>query len=138
MSQALKTYSKGAPFYNVWVSVPKLTVTRLTMHWEASPLIKSLPISAYTSSHVSIVYARSDRRLFSQPADRRKYSISATKLLRLFAATLVGLSFVILHVIKIPEVGSFAHVSDGKQLYRRARTQQSSCGMPSQLCFLSL
>jgi len=26
LSQALKTYSKGAPFYNVWVPVPTKSV----------------------------------------------------------------------------------------------------------------
>lgn len=52
--------------------------------------------------------------MFSQTADRRKHSTAATRLLRLTAVTLLALSFVILHSIKIPEVGSFAHVADGK------------------------
>lgn len=56
----------------------------------------------------------SDTRLISQPADPRKHSTVATKLLRLTAAVLVGLSFVILDIFKIREVGTFARVSDGK------------------------
>ena len=56
----------------------------------------------------------SDTRLISQPADPRKHSTAATKLLRLTAVVLVGLSFVILHIFKIREVGTFAQVSDGK------------------------
>jgi hypothetical protein len=52
--------------------------------------------------------------LISQSADPRRHSTVATKLLRLTAAILVALSFVILHVFRIREVGTFAQVSDGK------------------------
>lgn len=72
------------------------------------------PFLLYISSLTRIVFGGSDRGLLSQTADRRKYSISATRMLRLMAATLVAVSFVIIQFINIPEVGSFAQISDGK------------------------
>jgi hypothetical protein len=50
----------------------------------------------YTASPASIIFGRSDRRLFSQTADRRKYSISATKFVASDGDLLLGLSVVLL------------------------------------------
>jgi hypothetical protein len=43
-SQALKTYSKGAPFYNVWVLVRTCSVIRLVGHGKRAPFVANLHI----------------------------------------------------------------------------------------------